>query len=81
MSRKIRLSKKASRRNRSKSKSSRKYKSKQYKKCYIMLSNKIKKNLQEYKSGRYVSRQQAIAVSYSQVRDKFPSCKKYFSRK
>jgi hypothetical protein len=80
MSKKIR-SNKSSRKSRNRCISKRKSPSKKYKKCYNMLSDKIKKNLKEYKSGRYVSRQQAIAVSYSQIRDKFPCCKKYFSRK
>ncbi len=50
-------------------------------KCNSYLQGKIKKNMGEYKNGRYASRQQAIAVSYSQVKKKYPACSRYFSRK
>ena len=49
--------------------------------CRSLLSNKIAKNTREYKSGRYVSRQQGIAVSYSQIRKRHPECNRYTSRK
>ena len=48
-------------------------------KCQKALSNKIKINMKEYKSGRYKSRKQAIAVSYSQTQKSHPECK--FTRK
>ena len=35
----------------------------------------------EYKSGRYKSRQQALAVSYSQTKKISPYCSRYFKRK
>ena len=35
----------------------------------------------EYKSGRFVSPAQAIAVSYSETLKKFPMCKRHLSRK
>lgn len=43
-------------------------------KCRSYLKNKIRKNMKEYKSGRYSSRAQALAVSYSQVKKKYPKC-------
>lgn len=49
-----------------------------HRKCNRVLSAKIRKNLEEYKRGRYVSRAQAIAVSYSQVRKSHTKCKKYY---
>ena len=48
--------------------------------CQTKLKNKIKINMAEYKKGRFSSRQQALAVSYAQVKKKSPSCKKYFKR-
>lgn len=50
-------------------------------KCKDLLQKKVKKNMQEYKKGRYVSRQQALAVSYSQVKKASPYCNRYFKRK
>lgn len=44
--------------------------------CKHKLQEKIKINMAEYKTGRWVSPKQAIAVSYSQIRKKYPSCKK-----
>ena len=44
-------------------------------KCNKFLQTKIKVNLKEYKKGKYKSRKQAIAVSYSQTKKKFPKCK------
>ncbi len=50
-------------------------------KCKKYLQDKIRINMNEYKSGRYSSRSQAIAVSYSQVLKKHPKCKKSLRRK
>jgi hypothetical protein len=44
--------------------------------CKEKLSEKIRINMTEYRKGRWKSPQQAIAVSYSQVLKKSPSCKK-----
>lgn len=49
-------------------------------KCKELLQKKVKKNMQEYKKGKYVSRQQALAVSYSQVKKASPYCNRYFKR-
>lgn len=49
--------------------------------CKEKLSEKIRINMREYKEGRWVSPQQAIAVSYSQVLKKSPSCKKVLGSK
>ena len=43
--------------------------------CKRQLQKKIKINIAEYKTGRWVSPKQAVAVSYSQTRRKFPECK------
>jgi hypothetical protein len=48
----------------------------QKKSCKEKLSEKIRINMREYREGRWKSPQQAIAVSYSQVLKKSPSCKK-----
>jgi len=64
---------------RSPRKSSRK--SKRSSDCKKKLQKKIKINMAEYKSGRYSSRAQALAVSYSQVKKKYPYCKRYLSKK
>ena len=50
-------------------------------KCRSYLQKKIKKNMAEYKSGRYSSRAQAVAVSYSQVKKKYPACKRSLTKK
>lgn len=47
---------------------------KKTKECRRFLSRKISRNMDEFKEGRYSSPQQAIAVSYSQVRRRHPSC-------
>ena len=44
-------------------------------KCNKYLQTKIKVNLKEYKKGKYKSYKQAIAISYSQTKKKFPKCK------
>ena len=49
--------------------------------CKTRLRNKIKINLDEYKKGRYSSRQQAIAVSYAQVKKKYPKCSRSLRKK
>jgi hypothetical protein len=49
--------------------------------CQTKLKNKIRINMAEYKKGRFSSRQQALAVSYSQVKKKSPGCKRFFSRR
>ena len=36
--------------------------------------------MKEYRSGRYVSPAQAIAVSYSQVQKRYPKCKRFLKR-
>lgn len=43
--------------------------------CKRELQKKIRINIDEYKTGRWVSPKQAVAVSYSQTRRKFPECK------
>jgi hypothetical protein len=48
------------------------------KNCKKKLSKKIKTNMDEWKSGRYVSQEQALAVSYSQIKRKYPDCDRYF---
>ncbi len=50
-------------------------------KCRKYLQDKVRINMDEYKKGRYVSRSQAIAVSYSQILKKHPQCKKSLRRK
>jgi hypothetical protein len=50
-------------------------------KCKKYLQDKISINMDEYKTGRYSSRSQAIAVSYSQVLKKHPKCKRSLRRK
>ena len=50
-------------------------------KCKSYLKNKIKINMEEYKTGRYVSPKQAVAVSYSQILKSHPHCKKILKRK
>ena len=49
--------------------------------CRKWLSDKIGINMAELKKGRWVSRSQAIAVSYSETNKKHPSCKKILSRR
>ena len=43
------------------------------KKCQSLLSKQIKKN-----SRKFSNHKQAIAVAYSQIKKKYPSCKKQF---
>ena len=49
--------------------------------CSQLLQQKIAINLREYKLGRFVSPQQAIAVAYSQLGKMYPSCKAVFTKK
>ena len=81
-SRKSPKSSKRSRKSRKPSKRSRKSrKSSKKTLCKKRLSQKIAINMDEYKTGRYKSRGQAIAVSYAQVKKMFPRCKKELSRR
>ena len=60
---------------------SRKKRSLSKKRCKSLLADKIKINISEYKSGRWVSIPQAVAVSYSQIKKWYPSCKNKLRRK
>lgn len=46
--------------------------------CRQAVGKKIGINMRE---PRYVSKAQAIAVAYAQVKKAFPGCEKYFARK
>jgi tRNA A37 threonylcarbamoyladenosine dehydratase len=46
-------------------------------KCNQYLSRKIRKNLKEK---IYKSRQQAIAVAYSQTKKSIPKCKRFYKK-
>lgn len=46
--------------------------------CKRFLQKKISINMKEWKEGKYKSQKQALAVSYSQTRKKYPTCKKWF---
>ena len=48
--------------------------------CQEKLSEKIRINMREFKKGRFQSRNQAIAISYSQVAKMYPECAKVFKR-
>ncbi len=48
--------------------------------CKHKLKQKIKINMKEWKRKRFKSQKQALAVSYAQVKKKFPKCKKYFRK-
>ena len=50
-------------------------------KCKKYLQKKIGINMNEFKTGRYKSRSQAIAVSYKQVGKKHPACKRLLRKK
>ena len=50
-------------------------------KCKKYLQKKIGININEFKNGLYVSKSQAIAVAYSQVLTKHPSCKRIISKR
>jgi len=47
-------------------------------KCQELLSDKISINMGEFKEGKWKNRKQALAVSYSQVNNKYPKCEKFF---
>ena len=49
-------------------------------KCKKYLQKKIGINISEFKNGLYVSKSQAIAVAYSQVRKKHPSCRRVIKK-
>jgi hypothetical protein len=49
--------------------------------CQSLLKKKIGINMTEYNAGMFVSRPQAIAVSYSQVRKSYPGCSKFIGTK
>jgi len=49
--------------------------------CQGLLKKKISINMKEYNAGKFVSRPQAVAVSYSQVRKSFPRCNKFIRSK
>ena len=51
------------------------------KRCSDLLQEKIRINIGEYKKGKFVSIQQAIAVAYKQLGSKYPSCKQVFTKK
>ena len=78
-----RVSRKSRRVSRKSRRVSRKRKSvgKRERSCKDLLKEKVGINMGEYEDGRFVSRKQAIAVSYSQVKKINPSCGKYFTRK
>ena len=69
-------SKRRSKRSKSKKGSLKKY-------CRSKLSNKIRINMKEYKQGnkKIKSPSQAIAISYSQVKKKYPKCSRSLKRK
>lgn len=48
--------------------------------CSNLLKKKISINMKELKKGKFKNRAQAIAVSYSQVKKKYPSCAKMYRR-
>ena len=78
--RKSRKSKSRKSRGRKKSRKS-KGRKKSPSKCKELLKQKIKQNIEEYKDGKYVSRQQAVAVSYSQMNKSYPYCRQHINRK
>ena len=49
--------------------------------CQSYLKRKIKTNMNEYKKGRFSSRAQALAVSYSQTKKKLPYCSRYLKQR
>ena len=57
-------------------KKSRKSKKKALGKCKQYFQEKVRQNMYEYKEGRWTSRKQALAVSYSQTRKK-KGCSKF----
>lgn len=63
-------------------KSHRRRKSKSKSKCKEYLRRKIAINIDEFNNGyNFVSKSQAIAVSYNQVNKRHPACKRILRRK
>lgn len=58
----------------------RSYRSALKKSCKERLKDKIKENMKEWKSGKYSSQKQALAVSYSQIKKMFPNCKRHLKK-
>lgn len=75
LKKKIRKSTKSTRKPRKKSRSHKKRSYYTTKKCKSLLKDKIKINMREYKQGRWLNPKQAIAVSFSQIKKKYPKCK------
>lgn len=48
--------------------------------CKRRLQKKIEMNIKEYEQGKFISRQQALAVAYSQVNSKYPECRQFYKR-
>lgn len=77
-------SRKLSHRKRSRKSSKKSYRKKladKKRRCQSLISNKIREIMPEYHSGRYKSRQQAIAVAYSMVKKRYPSCKRLLTKR
>jgi len=49
-------------------------------KCRSHLSDKIGTNMKDFEKGKWQSRKQALAVSYSQVNTTHPQCERYFPK-
>lgn len=49
--------------------------------CINFFHYKISKNMKEYELGRWISRPQAIAVSYSETTQIYPKCSRYLKKK
>jgi hypothetical protein len=75
------MSRKRSHRSKRKMSKKRSYKRNSSTRCKNLLKKKIEINIKEYKKGRYVSRAQAVAVSYSQIKKKHPACRRSLSRR
>ena len=73
---KNRLSTKKKSRKSTKKKSRKSTKKKALGKCKQYFQEKVRQNMYEYKEGRWTSRKQALAVSYSQTRKK-KGCSKF----
>jgi hypothetical protein len=68
-------------RSKSSSKRSRRRVSKSRRRCNIMLSRKVRKYVDEYKSGKaFYSAKQPIAVAYSEIKKIHPECSRYYTR-
>lgn len=62
------------------SKSLKKRKSITKNKCKKYLQKKISINMSEWKRGKFKSQKQALAVSYSQLKKRYPSCRRWFKK-